>query len=189
MKRHALACAALLATTSLPVRAASCDDYGGGSLTSGCRRLVDTYERGTTGVLVSGYAWHVPATWSPERRAVLNSNAWGGGLVRTAEDPDGDTHSVFFLVFRDSHNHAQWNIGYEHSKYWGPRDGVQAGLGYTAMIVERPDLAGGYPFPVVLPLVSLRHRDATLFATYIPTLNGGINHGSTLYLFGRVLMP
>ncbi|HEX6138795.1 MAG TPA: peptide ABC transporter permease, partial [Casimicrobiaceae bacterium] len=126
-------------------------------------------------------------TWTAERRAELNSNAWGGGLIRTTEDEKGDSRSVFILVFKDSHSHAEWNIGYEHSTYWGPRSGVQPGLGYTAAIVQRPDIASGFPFPVLLPLASLRYREATLFATYIPTLNGGINHGSTLYVFGRVL--
>jgi palmitoyl transferase len=42
------------------------------------------------------------------------------------------------------------------------------------------------PIPAVLPLASLRYRQATLYATYIPTLNGGINNGSIVYLFGRV---
>lgn len=181
----ALACVALPWIAAPPARAASCDGFG--FLADGCRRLVDAYEHGTTGALVSGYAWHVPSTWTPERRAQLNADAWGGGIVRTTEDADGDARSVFFLVFKDSHSHAQWNVGYEHSTYWGPRSGLQPGLGYTAMIVQRPDLAGGYPFPVALPLASLRYRSGTLFATYIPTLNGGINHGSTLYVFGRIL--
>jgi lipid IVA palmitoyltransferase len=55
------------------------------------------------------------------------------------------------------------------------------------VIVQRPDIANGIPFPAVVPVASLRCGDATLSAIYIPTLNGGINHGSTLYIFGRVL--
>jgi palmitoyl transferase len=187
MKRHAIACAAAFLATATPVRAASCEDLGVGWLTKGCRGLVDTYENGTSGLLLSGYAWHLPSSWTPERRAQLNSEAWGAGVIRTTEDADGDMRSVFFLVFKDSHSHAEFNIGYEHSTYWGPRSGVQPGLGYTAMIVQRPDLAHGYPFPVLLPLASLRYRETTLFTTFIPTLNGGINHGSTLYVFARVL--
>jgi len=38
----------------------------------------------------------------------------------------------------------------------------------------------------VLPLASLRYGPATLITTYIPNLGGGINHGSVLYVFGRV---
>ena len=82
--------------------AASCADLGT-VLSPACRRIVDTYENGRTGVLLSGYAWHLPSTWTAERRAELNSNAWGGGLVRTTEDEKGDSRSVFLLAFLDSH--------------------------------------------------------------------------------------
>jgi palmitoyl transferase len=168
-------------------QAASCDELHA-PLDKSCARLVDTWERGRNGVLISGYSYHLPFTWSPERRAELNRNAWGLGLIRTTEDPDGDTHSVYALVFRDSHKHAQWNVGYEYATYWGPRGGVQAGLGWTALIVQRPDIFDGIPFPALLPIASLRYRDATLSATWIPTLNGGINHGSTVFVFGRVML-
>jgi palmitoyl transferase len=185
--RHVAAVGGLFAAViARPAIAMSCEDLGE-LLARGCRRIADTYERGENGILLSGYSWHLPSTWTPERRTELNANAWGGGLVKTVEDADGDSHSVFVLAFKDSHSHVEWNVGYEHSTYWGPRDGLQPGIGYTAMVVQRPDLAGGVPFPVLLPLGSLRYRDATFFATYIPTLNGGINHGSTIFMFGRVL--
>jgi len=145
----------------------------------------DTYEQGDNELLVSGYAWHIPATWTPERRAELNSNAWGLGLGRTVEDPDGDTHTVFYLGFLDSHKNWESNLGYAWSTYWGSRESLQLGLGYTAMIVQRPDIADGWPFPAVLPLASVRYQQATMVTTYIPALGGGINHGSTLYVFGR----
>jgi palmitoyl transferase len=182
--RAAFAC---LACVTVSAAAATCDDYGRW-LADGCRRVVDTYEQGDTGVLVSGYAWHLPWTWTAEKRDSLNPRAWGGGIVRTVEDPDGGTHSVFALAFKDSHHHVQFNVGYEHSTYWGSRDFVQPGLGYTLMVVQRPDVLGGVPFPALLPLLSLRYRQATLMTTYIPTVNGGINNGSILYFFGRILL-
>jgi palmitoyl transferase len=165
-------------------RAASCSDYWDW-VEKSCRRLVDTYEQGGPELLVSGYAYHIPATWTPERRAELNSKAWGAGFGHTVEDPDGDTHTVFFLGFRDSHRNAELQVGYAYSTFAGPRDTLQPGIGWTAMIVQRPDIAHGVPVPVLLPLFSLRYQKATLVATYIPTLNGGVNHGSTLYVFGR----
>lgn len=166
---------------------AGCADLPGWVAT-GCNRLVDTWENGESGVFVSGYAWHLPFTWTPERRRELNSMAWGTGYTRVTEDSSGDEHSVYALVFSDSHKHAQFNVGYEYSKFWGPRSGVQPGLGFTAFVMQRPDIASGVPVPIVLPLASLRYRNATLFTTYIPTLNGGINHGSTLYVFGRIML-
>jgi palmitoyl transferase len=151
-----------------------------------CSRLVDTWKRGSNEIMLSGFAWHLPFTWTAERRAELNQIAWGGGYGRTVEEPNGNTHTVFGLAFLDSHENAQLQVGYAWSAFWGPRDGLQPGLGYTALIVQRPDIANGIPFPAVLPLFSLRYGQATLVSTYIPTIGGGVNHGSVLYLFGRV---
>jgi hypothetical protein len=39
---------------------------------------------------------------------------------------------------------------------------------------------------VVLPLFSLRYQKAEVLSTYIPKLNGGVNHGSILYVFGKI---
>ncbi|MBS0325612.1 MAG: hypothetical protein JSS46_03580 [Proteobacteria bacterium] len=186
---RALACVAGALATLGPVQQAhaGCADLPAW-VAAGCDRLVDTWENGRSGVFVSGYAWHLPFTWTAERRRELNSLAWGTGYTRVTENADGDEHSVYALVFSDSHKHAQFNVGYEYSTFWGPRSGVQPGLGFTAFMMQRPDIASGIPVPVLLPLASLRYRDATLFTTYIPTLNGGINHGSTLYVFGRILL-
>lgn len=153
---------------------------------TGCRHVVDTYENGDNALLLSGYSWHLPGSWTAERRAMENQNAWGGGLARSLEEPNGDTENVFFLVFEDSHRQPQYNLGYSWSTYWGDRDAIQAGLGFTAMIIRRPDIANGWPVPVVLPLFSLRSQKTEVFSTYIPKLNGGVNHGSILYIFGKI---
>jgi lipid IVA palmitoyltransferase len=153
---------------------------------AGCRHVVDTYNEGDNALLVSGYSWHTPWTWTSERRAMENSFAWGGGLARSREQANGDTENVFFLVFSDSHRQAEYNLGYSWSTYWLDRDAIQPGLGFTAMIIQRPDIASGIPVPVVLPLFSLRHDKVEVISTYIPKLNGGINHGSILYVFGKI---
>ena len=117
-----------------------------------CSRLVDTWKKGKNEIILSGYSWHTPWTWTAERRAEERAWAWGGGYGRTVEEPNGNTHTVFGLAFLDSHSNIEWQIGYGWSTFWGPRDGVQPGLGYTAMIVQRPDIANGIPFPAVLPI-------------------------------------
>ena len=176
--------ASTFAVVAMPAHAAECADLWDW-FDKGCRRIVDTYDNGGNELLLSGYAYHVPRTWTPERRPELNSNTWGAGWGRTVEDPDGDTHTVFALAFEDSHRRVELQVGYSWSTFWGPRDGVQVGLGYTAMIVQRPDLLNGYPFPAVLPLLSVRVQKATMVLTYIPTVSGGVNHGSTAYVMGR----
>lgn len=170
-----------------PAQAASCSDLWDW-LDKGCRRLVDTYDQGGNELLVSGYAWHLPWTWTAEKRAEENENAWGLGWGRTVEKENGDTDSVYFLVFSDSHRKPEYNLGYAWSTYWGERSGLQPGLGFTLMLIARSDIANGIPFPAVLPLFSLRYQKFTLVSTFIPTLNGGVNNGSVLYVFGRIAL-
>jgi len=150
-----------------------------------CSRLTDTWKRGNHEILFSGYSWHTPWTYTKEKRDELEHNAWGGGYGRTVEEANGDTHTVFGLGFQDSHGNAQLQVGYSWSTFWGDRDKVQPGLGYTVMIVQRPDVLDGVPFPAILPLASLRYGQATLVTTFIPNINGGVNHGSVLFVFGR----
>jgi palmitoyl transferase len=169
---------------SAPAAAAECSDLWDW-LNKGCRRLVDTYQKGGNELIVSGYAWHTPWTWTAEKRAEENSNAWGGGLARTVERENGDTDSVYALVFSDSHRKPEYNVGYAWSTYWGARDGLQAGLGYTALLVARNDIFNGWPFPAVLPLISARYQKLTVMGTFIPTL-GGVNNGSVLYIVGKI---
>ena len=174
-----------LALVSTPARAVECADFWDW-INKGCRKVVDTYQNGNDELLVSGYSWHMPWTWTSERRREENEWAWGAGWARSVEQPNGNTDSVFVLVFRDSHRNAEFNVGYSWTTYWGERENLQPGLGFTAMIIQRPDIADGWPVPVVLPLFTLRYQKAELLTTYIPTFGGGINHGSVLYVFGRI---
>ncbi len=170
-----------------PASAAECADMWQW-LNSACRKVVDTYHDGDNVLLVSGYSWHTPWTWTAEKRAEENSNAWGAGWGRMVEHENGDTDTVYALVFSDSHRKPEYNLGYAWSTYWGPRSGVQPGLGYTALIMARSDIASGWPFPVALPLFSLRYDKVTLLSTYIPNFGGGINHGSVFYVFGTIVL-
>jgi palmitoyl transferase len=190
VRRFWLLAAVVAALHAGPALAVECHENPESSelsfLDRACSRLVDTWKRGRQEILLSGFAWHLPFTWTAERRAELNQNAWGGGYARSVEEPGGNTHTVFGLAFLDSHENVEFQVGYAWSAFWGPRDGVQPGLGYTAMIVQRPDIWNGIPFPAVLPIVSLRYDRVTVVSTYIPTIGGGVNHGSVLYVFGQV---
>jgi palmitoyl transferase len=174
----------LLAAYMNAAQALECADMWS-FLDRGCRRLVNTYQQGQDQLIVTGYAHHLRSTYTEEKLRDLNENAFGLGWGKWTEDPDGDSHSVFLMAFHESHRKVQINLGYAYQTYWGPRSGLQAGLGYTAMIVQRPDIASGVPIPALLPVASLRYGQASLMGTFIPTLNGGINNGSVLFLFGR----
>ncbi len=168
----------------LPARAAECADLWQW-LNFACRKLADTYTKGGNDLLVSGYAWHTPWTWTAEKRAEENEYAWGAGWGRTVEHENGNTDTVYALIFSDSHSKPQYNVGYAWNTYWRQRDQIQPGLGFTTLIVARNDIFNGWPFPAVLPLASVRYDRVTTYATYIPTL-GGVNNGSVFYVFGKI---
>jgi lipid IVA palmitoyltransferase len=178
---------ALVVLFGLPGRALAleCADFWTW-VETGCRHVVDTYEQGDNALLVSGYQWHIPYSWSPEKRAQENEDAWGAGWARSREHLNGDTENVFFLVFDDSHRQPQLNLGYTWTTYWLDRSGIQPGLGFTAAFIQRPDIANGWPIPVALPLFTLRYQKVEVLTTYIPKLNNGINHGDVLYVFGKI---
>ena len=150
-----------------------------------CKKIGAAWDHGENELIVTGYAYHLRSTYTEEKLKELNEHAWGGGWARTIEDPDGDTHSLFYFGFHESHGKVQHNLGYLYSTYWGPQDGLRAGIGIAPFIVQRPDIASGVPIPVFLPIASLKYRKATLMFTYIPTVNGGINNGSVAFAFAR----
>jgi lipid IVA palmitoyltransferase len=187
VSRLAMAAVATWLACAPPAQAAECADMWEW-VNLACRKLVDTYKFGGNDLFISGYSWHTPWTWTAEKRAEENEYAWGAGWGRTVEKENGDTDTVFALVFSDSHRKPEYNLGYAWNTYWGRRDSIQGGLGYTAFILARSDIANGFPIPAILPLASVRYDKVTVYTTYIPNFGGGINHGSVLYVFGKVAL-
>jgi len=180
--RHFIAVA--IAASATNALAFGCDDLWS-FIGRSCNKIGAAWDHGENELIVTGYAYHLRSTYTAEKLRELNEHAWGGGWARTIEDPDGDTHSLFAFAFHESHNKVQYNAGYLYTTYWGPQDGLRGGIGLATFIVQRPDIASGVPIPVILPVASLKYRKATLMATYIPTVNNGINNGSVLFGFAR----
>ena len=97
MKRFAFTVVVTLLAASR-AHALECADWGAW-LESGCRHVVDTYQDGSNALLVSGYQWHLPYDWTPERRHAENENAWGGGWSRTRETLNGGVNHGSVLYF------------------------------------------------------------------------------------------
>jgi hypothetical protein len=106
------------------------------------------------------------------------------GTALRATTFEGDNYSWYALAFRDSHFNTTAMVGWGAMTYWPAQGPVAAGLGYTAFIMMRPDIAKGWPFPAALPLASVKVYNVEVLGTYIPKLNGGINHGDVAYFFG-----
>jgi lipid IVA palmitoyltransferase len=150
-----------------------------------CNGVAKAYRTGDDELLLSGWAHHDRRTYTPEKIAEFNERAWGIGYGKTAEDPDGDTHMLYWLTFRDSKRQNQWQLGYAYNTYWGPRNGAQVGLGYTAFIAQRPDIFSGVPFPAILPMAGLKWNNTSLNFIFIPRVNEKLNNGNVLYAFVR----
>ncbi|MEP7085089.1 MAG: phospholipid:lipid A palmitoyltransferase [Betaproteobacteria bacterium] len=176
--------AATLAIVASGAQALECSDLWS-FVGRSCSKAAAAWDHGDNELILSGYAYHLRSTYSEEKLRELNEKAWGGGWARTVDDPDGDTHTIFLYGFHESHGKIQWNAGYLYSTYWGPMDGLHAGLGFTVFLVQRPDIASGVPIPAILPVAALAYGKATLMTTFIPTVNGGVNNGSVWYVFGR----
>jgi len=146
-------------------------------------RSKDAFFNGRNDYYASGVARHAPWAYSSERRHdELNESAWGGGFGRSVVDANGNTHSLYAIAFRDSHYKPQYTAGYLWVTYWPLAGRLQGGLGYSAFVFSRDDIANRYPLPAVLPAASLRYREAELIGTFIPGFTQGGNVG---YIFAR----
>lgn len=154
-------------------------------LTKKCERGVQAYREGDPQLLVSGYSYHHRGTYTKERLAELNEKAWGLGYAQGITDERGDDHLVYALIFRDSHFKYQKMIGYGYQTYWGNE--LKAGLGFTAFLVSRPDIYNNVPIPGVLPLVSIKYKNAQALATVIPKVDPkSTGNGNVAFIFGRI---
>ena len=184
LSKTAAAFALLLATFATSAQAVECADLWSfvGRM---CAKSAAAWDHGNNELIISGYAYHLRSTYTEEKLRELNERAWGAGWARTITDADGDTHSLFLYGFHESHGKIQWNAGYLYTAWWGPQDGLRGGLGVATLIVQRPDIASGVPIPAVLPVAGVGYGKLTVMATFIPTINGGVNNGSVVYAFAK----
>jgi palmitoyl transferase len=148
-----------------------------------CERSKDAFFDGRNDYYASGLTRHAPWAYSSERRHdELNEAAWGGGFGRSVVDANGNTHSLYAMVFRDSHYKPQYTAGYFWMTYWPLAGRLQGGLGYSAFLFSRDDIGNRYPLPAVLPAASVRYREVELIGTFIPGFTQGGNVG---YFFAR----
>jgi lipid IVA palmitoyltransferase len=137
-------------------------------------RSKSALDDGRWDLYLTGYAWHAPYAYSKEKRDELNDASLGGGLGRSVVDPDGDKHSLYGMIFRDSHYKPQYTAGYAWMTYWPAAEKLDFGLGYTVFLFARSDIANYFPLPLAAPLASVRYGNVELMATAIP----GIAHDS-----------
>jgi lipid IVA palmitoyltransferase len=152
---------------------------------SQCAGLKDAWHEGDPTLYLSGYTWHDPHTYTQEKLEDFNDRAWGGGYGWSKAAANGDNFGWYALIFRDSHFQYTKAVGWSWITYWPERSDFAVGLGYTAFLASRPDIASNWPFPAALPLASIKYKGFEVLGTFIPKLNAGINHGDVAYFFAR----
>ncbi|MGA8008453.1 MAG: lipid IV(A) palmitoyltransferase PagP [Thiomonas sp.] len=146
---------------------------------------VDTTHTGQDDLYFSGYTWHDPRTYTAAKRATLNSHAWGIGWGRHRFNADGNEDMVYAMIFSDSHRNAEPVVGYAHQWMFNNDAPVGFGLGYTLALTSRADIFKNIPFPIVLPIASIRFGNLSIYGTFIPKVNNKLNNGNVAFFFGR----
>jgi len=154
-------------------------------LGSQCAGLKDAWYEGRPTLYLSGYTWHDPHTYKSTNLAALNDKSWGGGFGWSKTVANGDSFGWYAMAFRDSHYNITKSVGWTWLTYWPAGSDFAVGLGYTAFIASRPDIANNWPFPAALPIASIKVKDLEVIGTFVPKLNGGINHGNVASFFAR----
>lgn len=149
--------------------------------------LGDTWTEGAGVAYVSGWYWHAPSSYSPERRRELNTAALGLGWGRSMADAEGREHALLFMASRSSHHKPQYLAAYLRTSHRSAPFGLRAGLGYTVFVFARSDIYRYLPLPGILPIASLGGDRWTLYLSYLPGIGNGITGtGNVAYVFARI---
>ncbi len=146
---------------------------------------VSTTQTGQDDLYFSGYTWHDPGTYTAAKRATLNKHAWGIGWGRHHINADGNEDMVYAMIFSDSHWNAEPVVGYAHQWMFNNDAPVGFGLGYTLAVTSRADIFKNIPFPIALPIASIRFGKLSIYGAFIPKVNNKLNNGNVAFFFGR----
>jgi palmitoyl transferase len=148
-------------------------------------KTLNIVDNGSLAMILSGYARHGRDTYTPERIAELNENAWGLGFSKSIRTPKDNEESLYALAISDSHFQPQFMAGYLHQWMRPLGSKYEAGVGVTALLISRTDYFSGVPFPGILPVASIGTRKSKLMAAYIPRISQNKGNGDVLLVFVR----
>ena len=144
-------------------------------------RVGNIADNGNDYLYLSGVVHHGRSTYSPDRIAELNEKTWGLGMSKEMRDAQDNEESLLFVVMADSHYSPQITGGYQYEWMTSVGKHYEAGMGYMAGLVSRPDIFNGLPFPGALPVASFGTRDTKLVFTYLPRLSKNKGNGDVLF--------
>lgn len=140
--------------------------------------------QGKTLIYISLVAWHDRNTYSPESIDQINEKAYGLGVGRSIINKNGNKEALYLNAHLDSHGMVEVESGYSWQKIFRPSNNIKIGVGYSAGLTSRTDIADRIPIPYILPLASIEYADSiSLEAILIPKLDNGINHGNVVFIY------
>lgn len=142
-----------------------------------------TWESDNSELYIPVSTWHNRLTYSNEKIQSYNEIPWGIGYGKYRFDAKNNWHSIYAMVFMDSHNKMEPIAGYGYQKMWIPGniDEWRFGAGFTLSATARHEYYY-IPMPLVLPLISIEYSRLSLQSTYIP---GTHNNGNVLFTWLR----
>lgn len=140
----------------------------------------DKYE-----LYVPVHTWHNRLTYDRRKIKEYNENPWGAGIGKYYIDEKGNQHSLYVMVFKDSHNDFEPITGYAWQKNWylDTAHDWRFGLGYTLLITARSDMEY-IPIPGALPLIALEYKRLAVQGTYVPGFTK--NSGNVAFMWAKV---
>lgn len=160
---------------------------GSGPIAGAISGFKAAWNRGDWDLYLSGYAWHLPGSYTAARRSKLNSTTWGGGFGRSIGDDQGNRHLIFVMGTQDSHYKPEYFAAYCWQHPLIPDSPVQLDFGISAFLFSRVDVEDGIPLPGLLPYLAVGSKRTQLIMLYVPPI-GDLIGGQTVYFFARVLL-
>jgi|GEM_PF-2293549 len=150
-------------------------------------RLRTIFKDGEGHLLVSGYTFHDPGSYTAADLAKLNSHAWGIGYERVIEsNENGNREAVQAIIFSDSHRMLEPGLSYEWLHPFRISNIVAVWAGYSAGLTARSDIYSYTPIPYVIPTAALSIGKIQLKGIFIPKIGGQLNHGNVAWFYASV---
>lgn len=147
-----------------------------------CKRVNEIWDNGSHDLYLPMYTHHLRFAYGDNKIDSFREFTWGLGYGRSRYNDSGNWEGLYLMAFSDSHSKLQPIAGYGHQWMWGDRNGLHSGIGYTAFLTSRADIANNIPIPGILPIASINYDRFALNTAYLP---GGKGNGNILFFWSR----
>ncbi|MFT3849398.1 MAG: lipid IV(A) palmitoyltransferase PagP [Propionivibrio sp.] len=144
--------------------------------------VANVYDHGQWELYLPLHTHHLRSKYSQEQIDSYQETPYGFGFGRGLYNESGNWEGIFAMGFQDSHFKPSYTAGYGWKATWRPMEDTRVGLGYIAGLMTRSDVAGYFPFPVVLPVASLAYKNLSLETTFVP---GAAGAGNIFFIWAK----